>query len=51
MICEDCKRCKECELSKTFISIQDTIRITECDDYEPTDESKKVIDIFKYRGK
>lgn len=51
MICESCKKCNDCKLSETFLAIKDIIRINECDDYEPNEESEKVIDIFGYKAK
>ena len=48
MICEHCKKRNECKVAEVYIAMKDIIRITECDEYEKDEESKKIINIFDY---
>ena len=48
MICEHCKKRNECKVAEAYIAMKDIIRITECDEYEKDEESKKIINIFDY---
>lgn len=51
MICERCKKRNECKVAEAYIAMKDIIRITECDEYEKDEESKKIINIFDYLGR
>lgn len=48
MICEHCKKRNKCKVAEAYIAMKDIIRITECDEYEKDEESKKIINIFDY---